>query len=107
ENGSTPEERLGEDFVRGFGPQFRYLDLGEGAPPSPTVALNRGAAIARGEHLAFMIDGAHVLTPGVLRLGMTALRTYSPAIVATQQWYLGPGQQGDSLHAGYDQQAED
>ena len=38
---------------------------------------------------------------------MTALETYAPAIVATQQWYVGPGQQGDSLHAGYDQDAED
>ncbi len=41
------------------------------ASPSPTVALNAGIAMARGESLALMIDGAHVLTPGVLRYGMT------------------------------------
>ena len=28
ENGSAEDQRLGEDFVRGFGPEFRYLDLG-------------------------------------------------------------------------------
>ena len=28
ENGSAPDQRLGEDFVRSFGPEFRYLDLG-------------------------------------------------------------------------------
>ena len=41
-----------------------------------------------------MIDGAHVLTPGVLRFGMAGLATYAPAIVATQQWYVGPGPAG-------------
>ncbi len=41
-----------------------------------------------------MIDGAHVLTPGVLRFGMLGLRTYAPAMVATQQWYVGPGPAG-------------
>ena len=63
--------------------------------------------IARGERVALMIDGAHVLTPGVLRFGMTGLRTYAPAIVATQQWYVGPGQQGDAMADGYDQAYED
>ena len=44
DNGSDPEQRLAEEYVRSFGPEFRYLDLGDDAPPSPTVALNRGAA---------------------------------------------------------------
>ena len=50
-----------------------------------------------------MIDGAHVLTPSVLRYGLVGLETYAPAIVATQQWYVGPGQQGDAVSEGYDQ----
>ena len=54
-----------------------------------------------------MIDGAHVLTPGVLQFGLAGLRTYAPAIVATQQWYVGPGQQGDAMDDGYDQAYED
>jgi cephalosporin hydroxylase len=107
ENGSDPDQRLGADFVRSFGENFRYVSMGCDAPPSPTAALNRGIAEARGQAIALMIDGAHLLTPGVLGLGMTALETYEPAIVATQQWYVGPGQQGDALHAGYDQDAED
>ena len=107
ENGSSPDERLGDDFVRAFGPEFRYIDMGETAQPSPVPALNRGIAESRGEHLALMIDGAHVLTPGVLHFGLTALETYAPAIVATQQWYVGPGQQGDAMQQGYDQDYED
>jgi cephalosporin hydroxylase len=81
--------------------------MGAQAPSSPVLALNRGIAAARGEHLAIMIDGAHVLTPGVLRFGMLGLQSYAPAVVATQQWYVGPGQQNDAVDQGYDQDYED
>jgi cephalosporin hydroxylase len=107
ENGSDDAQKLGEDLVRAFGPEFRYLDLGAGAEPSPARALNRGTAMGTGDSFAFMIDGAHVLTPGVLRFGMSGLAAYAPAIVATQQWYVGPGQQGDVVRMGYDQDFED
>jgi cephalosporin hydroxylase len=107
ENGSAPEQKLGQDFVQSFGPEFRYLDLGADATPTPANALNRGIEIASGQSLAFMIDGAHVLTPGILRHGMAGLATYAPAIVATQLWYVGPGQQGDEMSVGYDQTYED
>ena len=107
ENGSAPDQRLGAAYVESFGPQFRYIDMGDDAVPSPVPALNRGIAAATGEHLALMIDGAHVLTPGVLRHGMAGLTTYAPAVVATQQWYVGPGQQGELMNAGYDRETED
>jgi cephalosporin hydroxylase len=107
ENGSHDDQKLDAAFVRHFGPEFRYLDLAAGASPSPVGALNRGIAISRGRALALMIDGAHVLTPGVLRFGLQGLATYAPAIVATQQWYVGPGQQSDAMDNGYDQAYED
>jgi cephalosporin hydroxylase/GT2 family glycosyltransferase len=107
DNGSDVDQRLSRDYVSSFGPEFRLLELDGDAHPSPTGALNTGIAAARGEALALMIDGAHVLSPGVLHFGMKALRTYEPAVVATQQWYVGPGQQGDAQQAGYDQRAED
>jgi cephalosporin hydroxylase len=107
ENGSDDDQKLGEAFVHDFGPEFRYVDLGDDARPSPVPALNRGIALSRGRSVALMIDGAHVLTPGVLRFGLQGLETYGPAIVATQQWYVGPGQQGDAMDDGYDQAYED
>jgi cephalosporin hydroxylase len=107
ENGSDEDQTLGAAFVRDFGPEFRYVDLGADATPSPVGALNRGIALSRGRSLALMIDGAHVLTPGVLRFGLQGLDTYNPAIVATQQWYAGPGQQGEAMDDGYDQAYED
>ena len=107
ENGSDPDQRLGSEFVSGFGPEFRYLDIGSDAEPSPVAALNRGIRAGRGRAFALMIDGAHVLTPGVLQFGLAGLHTYSPAVVVTQQWYVGPGQQGDAMDDGYDQEYED
>ncbi|NLV55672.1 MAG: glycosyltransferase [Acidimicrobiales bacterium] len=107
ENGTAPDRRLGEELVRGFGPEFRYLDLGEEATPSPADALNRGISASRGDALALMIDGAHVLTPGVLRHARTGLAAYAPAVVAVQPWYVGPGQQGDAMRNGYDRDEED
>ena len=94
ENGSDEDQKLGPAFVRDFGSEFRYVDMGADATPSPVGALNRGIALSRGRALALMIDGAHVLTPGVLRYGLLGLATYSPAIVATQQWYVGAGPAG-------------
>ena len=107
ENGSEPDERLGEEFVRSFGPEFRYIDLGDEATPSPAPALNRGIAVSSGRTVALMIDGAHVLTPGVLRFGMLGLSSYAPAVVTTQQWYVGPGQQNEAVAKGYDRDFED
>jgi hypothetical protein len=106
DNGSSPSQRLQAADVAAYGPEFRLLTIDD-ASPSPTQALNRGIAAARGDVVAVMIDGAHVLTPGVFRHAMAAMSTYDPAIVAVQQWYVGPGQQGDAQQAGYDQAAED
>ena len=107
DNGSAPEHRLRRPEVERFGPEFRLLDLRDAATPSPTTALNRGVRESRGDAVALMIDGAHVLTPGVLRYAMTGLASYRPAVVGLQQWYVGPGQQGDAQRRGYDQEAED
>jgi cephalosporin hydroxylase len=107
ENGSDDDQQLAAGFVRNFGPEFRYVDLGADATPSPVGALNRGIALSRGRSLALMIDGAHVLTPGVVRFGLQGLAAYDRAVVATQQWYTGPGQQGEAMDDGYDQDYED
>jgi cephalosporin hydroxylase len=107
DNGSSPDQKLSAEEIAAFGPEFRLLDMGADAPPTPVPALNAGIRAGRGRNFALMIDGAHVLTPGVLRHGMTGLRAYEPAVVATVQWYVGPGQQPDKVAEGYDQASED
>lgn len=106
DNGSDPEQRLDAGDVQSYGPEFRLVTF-EDARPSPTAALNHGIAESRGHAVALMIDGAHALSPGVFRHSLAAMTMYEPAVVAVQHWYVGPGQQGDSQQAGYNQTAED
>lgn len=104
DNGSPAP--LGAPTVEAFGPRFRYHYL-ENPPASPAHALNVGARLARGEILCFMIDGAHLLTPGVLRLALAAFRAFPEPVVLTRYFYLGPGDQNDTILQGYDQRRED
>jgi cephalosporin hydroxylase len=107
DNGSPEGTALTAAEVESYGPEFRFIDMGANAMPSPTVALQRGIAESRGDVVAIMVDGAHVLTPGVLGLGVAGCSAYGTGVVAVQQWYVGPGQQGDAQQAGYDQEVED
>jgi cephalosporin hydroxylase/glycosyltransferase involved in cell wall biosynthesis len=107
DNGSAPDERLGAELVAGFGPEFRYLELGDAATPTPATAMNAGIAASVGNVVCLVVDGAHLVTPGVIHQAMAGLEAYAPAVVAVQPWYLGPGQQGETMRAGYDQATED
>lgn len=104
DNGSS--EALPAELVTSFGPEFRLetLDLDS---PSPVGALNHGARVARGEHLMLCIDGARILSPGLLRESVRAMRCAPRAVAATLGLHLGPAPQDVSVQQGYDQDTED
>ncbi|MCP4465504.1 MAG: glycosyltransferase [Halieaceae bacterium] len=77
------------------------------ASTSPASAINRGLQLARGELVCLMIDGAHMLTPGVFRMALSAYQAFDNAVVAIRYFYLGVGEQTESVLHGYDQEAED
>jgi len=104
ENGS--KQPVGEDFVRSFGANFHYHYL-QDAPSSPAHALNFGVAKSNGENVAVMIDGAHILTPRVFTYARRITQTFDKAIVAVRRFYLGPGQQTETILEGYSQDVED
>jgi hypothetical protein len=97
---------LTEAGVRAHGPQFRYRYVRTEAV-SPAAALNAACRDAAGDRLLIMIDGAHILSPGVLRLAHIAWRTFPAPFIATVPFHLGPKQQYDSMLEGYNQQVED
>ena len=79
----------------------------ENAGPSPARAFNTALAEATGEIVCLMIDGAHLLTPGVFRLALASFAAYGNPVVATRYFWLGPGEQNESILNGYSKQVED
>ncbi|HZP68217.1 MAG TPA: glycosyltransferase [Rudaea sp.] len=104
DHGST--EPLDAASVAAFGPEFRYRYV-ETAEVSPVRAINAACRAAAGDRLMVVIDGAHILSPGVLRLSEQAFRLFPRPFVATVPLHLGPKVQSQSVSEGYDQRAED
>lgn len=104
DNGSDPpfDPRL-FDQLRG---NFRLIRM-DPAPPSPAAAINRGLREAKGELIGIMVDGARLVTPGLLHFARVGASLYPRAIVASLGWYLGYDLQRASIEAGYDQAQED
>lgn len=88
-----------------FGENFRLVRAP--AAPSPVTAVNRAAALARGAAIALCIDGARMLSPGILRYMLDAFKIHSNPIVATIAYHLGPKIQNESMLEGYNQTTED
>ncbi len=104
ENGSS--EPLDQASIEGLAPNVHYHYL-QDPPPSPAYAINYAVARARGEVLAIMIDGAHMVTPGVLRWGLVPFAYEPNPIVTAPRFFLGHESQVESVHKGYDEQQED
>jgi glycosyltransferase involved in cell wall biosynthesis len=77
------------------------------ASSSPARAINIALQEAVGEIICLMIDGAHILTPGVFRMTLSGYAAFENAVVAIRYFYLGIEEQTVSIERGYDQQAED
>jgi hypothetical protein len=100
------DQMLGAAAVEGLGPSFRYI-AACGGSLSPVSAVNLGVHCSRGKYVAVMIDGARIVSPGILRYSLMALRLHPDPIVATLAWHLGPKNQAQSVKEGYNAQQED
>jgi hypothetical protein len=104
DNGSTPP--FDAKVIDSLAGNFRLLRV-DPAPPSPAAAINLGLSEARGKIIGVMIDGARMLTPGVLHFARHGASLYPRAVVVTLGWYLGHDLQRWSIEAGYNQRRED
>lgn len=87
ENAST--ERLSDETVRGFARNVRYI-YHDTTSKSPAAAVNVGIANTRGDIVGIMVDGARMLTPGVLKYALAAGRMFETPVTAIHGWHLGP-----------------
>jgi len=104
DNGSQPpfDVRL----LDGLKGNFRLIRM-DPAHPSPARAANRGLAEARGETIGMMIDGARIVTPGLLNFARHGVRLYEQAAVTALTWHLGFDFQGWAIEGGYNRDRED
>jgi len=104
DNGST--ETLSQTLVGSFGDHFRYA-FHDSDGPSPVEAINFGVGQSTGEWVVILIDGARIVSPGVLSLCAAALRAIPESFVYTIGMHLGPEIQNESILHGYDREVED
>ncbi|PZV34310.1 hypothetical protein B5V02_32690 [Mesorhizobium kowhaii] len=104
DNGSSPA--VGEGLVADYGPNFRLLRIDD-ALPSPAAAVNRGIREARGDKIGVMIDGARIVTPGLVHFARIGLGMAPTAVVAAPGWYLGSDSQVNARGNGYTKAIED
>lgn len=104
DNGST--EPFDEEACRSWGADLKVLRLPPGNP-SPVRAVNEGIRAARGRSIGVFIDGARLVTPGVLRYAGMVSALSDRAIALTLGFHLGPQNQFESMLRGYDQAEED
>jgi cephalosporin hydroxylase len=103
DNGSNPP--LQKDWIESFGPEFRLIRP-QHPQSSPCSVINQVAREANGRYLAVMIDGAHMLTPGILREAMDIFAVDSNAVLAVRHWFVG-GDQRWLSSIDYDRTLED
>jgi glycosyltransferase involved in cell wall biosynthesis len=104
DNGSS--EPLGEQFVSTFGDHFRYLFF-DSSSPSPCAAINFAVKQARYELVMICIDGARILSPGILERTRQMAQTFANPFVYTLGMHLGHTTQNELVTTGYTQSMED
>jgi hypothetical protein len=104
DNGSDPpvDARLTEAFDGNL--RLERLDP---APPSPVRAANHGIGLARGDLVGLLIDGARLVSPGLLDGARRAARCSERPLVTAPAYHLGSLPHMRAHEVGYDQAAED
>jgi glycosyltransferase involved in cell wall biosynthesis len=96
-----------DEGTRKISPNLDYIYLSPNeSSPSPAGAMNRGVALSRAPLLCLMIDGARLVTPGVLSWGIRLVELAPRAMVEVRGWHLGPKWQPESVMEGYDHEEE-
>ena len=104
DNGSPTQ--LDPAVVARFPGRIRSIRI-DPAPPSPALAANRGIDMAEGDLIGLLIDGARMVSPGLLANALLASRLAARPVVATLAWHLGDAVHMRAHEVGYDHVVED
>lgn len=95
-----------QEAVEAIAPEVRVMRA-EGLGVSPAKAVNRAVASTTACNVGIVLDGARLVTPGVLALARIGLAVDHNALVTTLAWHLGPEHQTLSQQSGYGAAVED
>jgi len=99
------ENSLGAEAATAYSGNYRYF-LRTEQTHSPVPALNFGAKHAKASHVAYMIDGARLLSPGVINYMLAGIGLATHVAVSVPGYHLGYKIQQEAMLEGYDQAAE-
>ena len=94
-----------ETFVKSFGANFHLIRFKPS--PSPAAAINNAVSMSHGNLVMICIDGARMLSPGIINATLLVFKAYENPLVATVAYHLGPKIQKVSITEGYNQVIED
>jgi hypothetical protein len=97
---NASDRPLGEAAAVRHGGNFHYIHRDESSP-TPVHALNAGATLARGAMLGLMIDGARMVTPGIVLNVLRASRIAATPVVSVPGYHLGREIQQEAVDSGY------
>ncbi len=103
ENNSHDE--LVASQVTKLGGNIRYFHRTEDKP-TPVPALNFAVSQSRADNLCIMIDGACMVTPGVIHHALRAFQMFDSPMVAVPGYHLGKEQQHHSHRTGHSEATE-
>jgi glycosyltransferase involved in cell wall biosynthesis len=97
---------LNDDMVKALGPNFRYHYY-DTTSVSPVEAVNHGVALAKGDVVAVIVDGARMASPGLIAQSLAVLALAPEVFACGLAWHIGPDIQPRSIQHGYNQEVED
>ena len=103
ENGSN--QKLDTEMVASFGNNFEYIYHNTTAV-SPCQAMNIGIEKADSDYVMCIIDGARMLSPGIVSKTINCINAYPNPMVYALNLHLGTWHQNLAHLTGYNQQKE-
>ena len=96
---------LPSDYVKSLPENFSY-HLRDEAYPTPVFAANRGLKFCQRSHIALLIDGARMVSPGLIKNLLRGHRLQHNSVVSVPGYHLGSQLQQRSVEQGYGVAAE-
>lgn len=104
DNGST--KPFNEEGCLRWNADLRIIKVAA-ASPSPARAVNKGIAEARSDLIGVVIDGARLVSPGVISTALQVSKLCDRVVILTLGFHLGPKVQMESISEGYNEEQED